>query len=302
MRTWTAATRDRYRKVVEELALASGQREEEVATAAVTLARDASAGVAPTPETPSQPEGEADNADWRGFETPPGSHVGYYLVADGRETLEERLAVQLALPKRAKRWVLKHPDVVYVGASALLALFLVFGAAGYAALEGGSALLILLAAVVTLMPALAAAVALVDWVVTLAVPPRILPKLDLAEPAGGGRIPDSCRTLVVVPAMLTSAREVASLVQQIEQHYLRNPDHNLYFALLTDFADAPAQHLPGDAALLEQARAGISVLNARYGRRAGPRARSACSTVSDAGTRRKGAGSAGSANAASSTS
>ena len=65
--------------------------------------------------------------------------------------------------------------------------------------------------------------------------------------------------------MLTSAPEVASLVQQIEQHYLRNPDHNLYFALLTDFGDAHEQHLPGDAALLEQARAGIGVLNARYG-------------------------------------
>ena len=44
----------------------------------------------------------------------------------------------------------------------------------------------------------------------------------------------------------------------------RNPDHNLYFALLTDFGDAHEQHLPGDAALLEQARAGIGVLNERY--------------------------------------
>ena len=107
--------------------------------------------------------------------------------------------------------------------------------------------------------------ALVDWAVTLIVPPRILPKLNLSGEQGAHGIPDSCRTLVVVPAMLTSAPEVASLVQQIEQHYLRNPDHNLYFALLTDFGDAREQHLPGDAALLEQARAGIGVLNARYG-------------------------------------
>ena len=67
-----------------------------------------------------------------------------------------------------------------------------------------------------------------------------------------------------MPAMLTGTQEIASLVQQIEQHYLRNPDHNLYFALLTDFGDAREQHLPGDEALLEQARAGIGVLNARY--------------------------------------
>ena len=98
----------------------------------------------------------------------------------------------------------------------------------------------------------------------MVVPPRILPKLNLSGEQGAHGIPDSCRTLVVVPAMLSSAQEVASLLQQIEQHYLRNPDHNLYFALLTDFGDAPRQNLPGDTALLEQARAGIEALNARY--------------------------------------
>ncbi len=41
--------------------------------------------------------------------------------------------------------------------------------------------LVLLAVAVTFLPALAAAMALVDWVVTLAVPPRILPKLNLAN-------------------------------------------------------------------------------------------------------------------------
>ena len=137
-------------------------------------------------------------------------------------------------------------------------------AAAYTAAQGGSVVLALLAVALVFLPALAVSVTLVDWVVTLVVPPRTLPKLNLSGERGAHRIPDSCRTLVVVPAMLTSAPEVASLVQQIEQHYLRNPDYNLYFALLTDFGDAREQHLPGDAALLEQARAGIDVLNARY--------------------------------------
>ena len=171
----------------------------------------------------------------------------------------------VSLARSARR----HPAVVYLGPIALLTLLMLAAAAVYAAAQGGSAFLALLAVALVFLPALAAAVALVDWVVTLVVPPRTLPKLNLSGEQGAHGIPDSCRTLVVVPAMLTSAQEVASLVQQIEQHYLRNPDHNLYFALLTDFGDAHEQHLPGDAALLEQARAGIGVLNARYGRRTG---------------------------------
>ncbi len=49
---------------------------------------------------------------------------------------------------------------------------------------------------------------------------------------------------------------MASLLRQSSSTYLRNPDANLYFALLTDFVDAIEQHLPGDEALLEQQRAG----------------------------------------------
>ena len=160
--------------------------------------------------------------------------------------------------------------MVYLGPIAVLTLLMLAAAAVYVAAQGSSALLALLAVALVFLPALAAAVALVDWVVTLVVPPRTLPKLDLSGEPDTHRIPDACRTLVVVPAMLSSTQEVASLVQQIELHYLRNPDHNLYFALLTDFSDAHEQHLPGDAALLEQARAGIGVLNARFGGEPGP--------------------------------
>ncbi|MCU0693001.1 MAG: carbohydrate-binding protein, partial [Polyangiaceae bacterium] len=258
------STRDRYRRVVEELALESGHGEEHVAGTAVALARDAYQDLPPAKRTPLPARDGADEPEWRGFDAPPSAHVGYYLVDNGREALEERLGFRPALHRRLARKFLRHPFAVYTGLVAMLALFVLMAAAIYAAAQGGSAFLIMLAAVVTLMPALAAAIAFVDWVVTLVVPPRVLPKLNLSEPAGGGRIPDACRTLVVVPALISNARDVASLLRQIEQHYLRNRDENVHFALLTDFADADEQHMPRDAELLEQQRAGITLLNERY--------------------------------------
>src|SRR5581483_11188067 len=45
---------------------------------------------------------------------------------------------------------------------------------------------------------------------------------------------------------------------------LSNPDPQLRYALLTDFADAPAEHMPEDDALVNEALALIRALNDKY--------------------------------------
>ncbi len=74
--------------------------------------------------------------------------------------------------------------------------------------------------------------------------------------------------MVVIPSLLANSNELGSLLQELELHYLSNPDPQLTFALLTDFDDAPAQHMPGDEQLLSAATAGIEGLNHKYGRTA----------------------------------
>ena len=51
--------------------------------------------------------------------------------------------------------------------------------------------------------------------------------------------------------MLTSAEGLASLVEALEVRFLANRGDNLYFGLLTDFADAPAETTPQDQPLLD---------------------------------------------------
>ncbi|HXJ60974.1 MAG TPA: glucoamylase family protein [Verrucomicrobiae bacterium] len=67
-----------------------------------------------------------------------------------------------------------------------------------------------------------------------------------------------------MPTLLTSAAGIESLLEALEVRYLGNRDRNVYLALLTDFDDAPEEQLAGDDALLQQARAGIVALNAKY--------------------------------------
>ena len=64
--------------------------------------------------------------------------------------------------------------------------------------------------------------------------------------------------------MITNREEVNSLANQLELHYLRNPERGLLFALLTDFSDADSETLPEDEDLVQYATAVIEQLNTKY--------------------------------------
>ncbi len=86
-----------------------------------------------------------------------------------------------------------------------------------------------------------------------------IPKLKLEE------IPDSAKTLVVVPTLLT--KEDSAPFEKLERFYLSNKDDNLLFGLLFDLADAKSEVTDRDAALLAFAEEKIAALNETYNRR-----------------------------------
>jgi cyclic beta-1,2-glucan synthetase len=227
-------TRNRYRQVIEQVAPDSGQAEENAARTAISLAQQVA-------------------GSRRG-------HVGYYLLDEGRKTLEAELGYRPPWQLRLSRAIRQYPAVVYLGWIALVTALVVLAAGIYAARAGASPVQLLFVLLLSLVPASAVGVGLVNWLISLSVPPSILPKMDFSE-----GIPEDCRTMVVIPALLSDTDEIRSLAEQLELHYLRNNDPHLYFALLADFVDAPQQHLPDDEALLAHARRWILSLNQRYG-------------------------------------
>jgi cyclic beta-1,2-glucan synthetase len=220
------STRDRCRRAVEQLARGSGLAEEVVARRAV-----------------EPPAARRDR------------HFSYYLIGDGRPQFEAELHYR---PKPGE-WLLnlltRHPNVVYFGCLLLLWAGLVAGAVAI----GGWSWLSLLILAAVLLPASELAVGLLHFVLTHVVPPRVLPKLDFKD-----GVPSDCATFVVMPTLLFRPESAAHLLERLELHYLANPDPQLYFALLTDFADADAQHMPEDESLVEAALRGVRALNKRY--------------------------------------
>ncbi len=85
------------------------------------------------------------------------------------------------------------------------------------------------------------AVTIVNWLAMRLVTPHSLPRMDFST-----GIAAKARTLVVVPTMITSARNVEDLVEALEVRFLANRDAHLHFGLLTDFPDAREETLPDD--------------------------------------------------------
>jgi cyclic beta-1,2-glucan synthetase len=235
------ATRDNYRHVVEKLAKRCAFAELGVAQQALALAqvhRDFAGG--------------GSDARLR--------HVGYYLVGAGRPLLELRLRVTLRPDQMLAKAARHRPLATYLGAIGLLTVLFTGAVLAHAVENGREGWLLALLGVLAALPASRLALALVNFLATELTQPHPLPRMECKN-----GIPADAQTLVAVPTLIYSRENVAALCEHLEVRFLANRDAHLRFALLTDFADAPAASMPGDAELLALARSGIEELNAKYG-------------------------------------
>jgi cyclic beta-1,2-glucan synthetase len=238
-RRMTFPTRDRYRHVAERIARRTGLPEAEVARAAVDLARAAAGEPAST--------------------TCYRAHVGYWLIDDGLDALEAATGYRPGPVAAVHRWVLRHPDLVLGGgivAGTVAALGALLALAGW---EARAAMLVVL--VVAFLPALDLAIAVVNQLVTVFLPPRRLPALDLRAKGG---IPEQFRTAVVVPTLFDSVDAVHDALDHLEVQFLANRHPHLHFAVLSDFTDAAAETCAEDDEIMAAAVERVRSLNDQY--------------------------------------
>ncbi|MBC8126165.1 MAG: hypothetical protein H8M99_03310 [Gloeobacteraceae cyanobacterium ES-bin-144] len=232
------ATRDHYRHVVEGISRHSRLTEGEVARLAIQQAVAAAAQV-----------GIGDRS----------AHVGYYLIDRGLPVIERMARVRWPWRSGLERLIRHFPMTFYVGKIGILTLLMTLGFTWHVRTLGVPEWSVMMLAIVFLICASQLAVALMNWLTTFLVSPRLLPRLDFSS----GIAPES-RTMVVVPTMLASSDGIDHLIETLEIHCLANRDDHLHFALLTDFCDADQENLPGDEALVQQARDGVEMLNHKY--------------------------------------
>ncbi len=201
----------------------------------------------------------AEEAAGQGTDSGRTGHVGYYLVDAGVRLLRSRLSgKQLssnANGQKNRRWGL------YLASISLLTGLIASAGAAYGALSATRLNMMygILCGLALLLPASEIAIYLVNRGINHIIKPVLLPKLELKE-----GIPEMLSTMVIIPTLLPNVKRVSEVLQSMEEHYLRNREKNLYFAIIGAFGDADAQRLPGDDAVLTAALDGVALLNETY--------------------------------------
>ncbi|CAN5323918.1 glucoamylase family protein [soil metagenome] len=235
-------TRNAYRSAIEELARGSLSTELEVVEHALNASRLAAAGAVGAVEA----ERVAD--------------PGYHLIATGRRALERTIGFRPPARLRVTRFGRRLGIGGYVATILLATAALLFLAMWTLSLVGLAFGWLTLFALVGFLPATEAATALVNRAITWGFGAMILPGLDLTT-----GVPQTFRTLVAVPTLLTSETDVLEQIERLEVHHLAGAGGDLTFALLSDWVDADQEILPGDDHLLAIATEAIGQLNRRYG-------------------------------------
>jgi len=231
-------TRDQYRHAIENLAKNGKLKEIDVAKTVVELARACL---------------EKNNPDKH------QCHIGYYLIGDGLPVTEKVLKAHFSFATLLKQFFLRNVSTIYVLESVLLtALVSTFLLSKLYHEETNSGILIFLS-LLSILAASHFSIAVINWIATLRVGPRPLPKMDFS-----GGIPKEACTMVVIPTIISGINQVNKLVEDLEVRFLANNDPNLFFALLTDVQDAKTEILPNDEILVSHTKQKIVELNKKY--------------------------------------
>ncbi|MCW3117745.1 MAG: glycosyltransferase, partial [Chitinophagaceae bacterium] len=233
------STRDSYRHVVEEIAKNGTATEQEVAGIASRFAKEY-----------SEKNGLDDRA----------AHIGYWLVGKGLPLTEKAAGFRPFGFDLLQKTIRKFSLFTYLGLILVSTLIVAGGLFAKAYSDGIRNWLLVVISILSLLSASQLAVTIVNWVITLLIKPKLLPRMDFSS-----GIPSAYRTLVVVPTILSDDGEIEHLTEMLEVHFLANKDEHLHFGLLTDFKDAPLPVLPEDESLLQQAEQKIKELNSKYG-------------------------------------
>jgi cyclic beta-1,2-glucan synthetase len=235
-------TRNLYRSTIEQLARGSKRTELDIARASLTAAADA-----------AHQAGDASDEKRR-------RDPGFYLIAGGRPAFERTIGFRPSM----RSWLARSCTQIGIGGYvgpvitvAAVVLLLPFAVLWDSRIGGWSlGVLVLLG----FIPSVDLAVALVNRAVTAGFGTTILPGLELRD-----GITLNLRTMVAVPALLTTQTALDEQIERLEIHYLASPEGDLHFALLSDWVDASTEHAEEDDALLSAAVEGIARLNRRYG-------------------------------------
>ena len=228
------ATRNAYRTVIERLARSSPLSEIEIAQKAVEMSK-----TTPSPLQAHDP--------------------GYFLLGHGLTAFKKVIGYRIRMRDLPAELTRRGGISGYLLSISLLTIVtLILPLLAVMGQDASTGVLVMLA-LAGMLPALGLAIALVNHAITHEIPPQILPAMSFQD-----GIPPSARTLVVIPTLIVCPKGLEDLIDRLETHHLATQQENVFYALASDFGDAPNETSERDRLLFDAAVKGIERLNRRY--------------------------------------
>ncbi|HOA30634.1 MAG TPA: glucoamylase family protein [Clostridia bacterium] len=197
-------------------------------------------------------------------------HVGYYLYKEGYRDLKK--AVSEKFKTRKPMFSIKprglQAGVMFLTSLAIFSVILGFLPLIYiiyAITRNYNGIVInLLLAAGLILPLLVIvqniAIPILQKIFAKLYPPRPLPHMDFSS-----GIPDDCKVMCIIPAVIDSPERAKDLVRQLEILYLANREDNIYYSLVGDFKESPRQTEDMDRSIVKAAYDSVEELDKKYG-------------------------------------
>lgn len=188
-------------------------------------------------------------------------HIGYYLIDDGVNFLKIKLGIEDTGFNLLRTQFKKHSVKYYIAINVIGTILLSFALDTYIYLGDNYEISwqYFLAFGALLIPCSEIISSILNWSINHLTEPTFIPKMEFKD-----GIPNECKTIVVVPTLLTSEKKVIDIINNIEVYYMGNRDKNLYFAVLGDFGDSSLEYEEKDSELINCALKNIRLLNEKY--------------------------------------
>jgi hypothetical protein len=188
------------------------------------------------------------------------NHVGSYLLGKGFAILKVCIR-QKEIPTTLKKENRSFRFLLYFGSGSIFFLllngFLVYVLHWVLAI---ASLTLCLGLVVLLLPfTIELGLRMTNDIVTRLLPVHRIPAMDYRL-----GVPDGARSFVTIPVIVDNKEQGLEYLQRLHARYLANPQRNIYYALLVDYADATIPDLAVDEDIKHALIKHIDRLNEAY--------------------------------------
>lgn len=190
------------------------------------------------------------------IEKPKKSHIGYYLIDEGYNTLIKKLKANSKLMKKTdKQKVSRYIGIIYFFTTVLTVI-----CGLYIYKQMNSAIYSIALGFLTFIPISEIIIQIINYLLIKMVKPNIIPKLDFSE-----KIPEEYSTAIVIPTIISNYKKVQELMHKLEVYYLANKSENLYFVLLGDCTSSKNEKESFDEEVIQAGIECSKKLNQKYG-------------------------------------